>query len=702
MGGSATNVGIEYQQRISALVLLATYLQLDLALFLQATTKLLPKTVAFETSDAVDDLRIDCESGDTLYLQMKRTISLSEQPESEFVKSVRQFARVFLGTPNTNRESLHLVLVTTPKASNKIVEELRKLVESVRANRDAFTVNPLSKSERETLASMTRVVRSAFLAERGTEATDPEFIEFCRRIFISPLDMESTRSGENAVLMVLRSKGFPYPQLIWNYLISSALTFAGNRQSITCEALAKTMQQFHVPEGDEDKLRSAISELLRPAVINLRELPTGKEVVLVDEPQLKKVLLMELHRFDDDGSRRSRFTRTSIRVKSGAEYALLRRFASLEMAKNHLLENPGLLEGKGLVLLGAHETTGIEQTPAAVQQRRRATEAFEKNREPTKCLHCGASYFQTDAYLVELDVAGFPYAVGLVCAHHVQPSDRLLGSAIRTEEPPKYVPSIDAPAWFAAMQRGQGLLNGYRSMQGVPAGIQIVGWNDKASFVSDYGYCVKMDLANGAFKYTYMRGKIDRMPKLEAEEQVKFFNRTIAESKEAGDPWCIAEESWTFAPKSQLEKIVNKTEEIFEVESTEVAKYSDILGRVYNRNGSYYAPLCVVRDAESETTLVFSNGVPLISDPFRFSEFVENWRRLAPDINVEQLKLSPLLDDNAFDAFMRKVTSDNMVAVIDPTFDTDGKPDGGLLIQSIEKLISAAEKRKRQAEPRSE
>src|SRR6266480_4701625 len=123
MGGSATNVGIEYQQRISAVVLLATYLQLDLALFLQATTKLLPKTVAFETSDAVDDLRIDCESGDTLYLQIKRTISLSEQPESEFVKSVRQFARVFLGTPNTNRESLHLVLVTTPKASNKIVEE---------------------------------------------------------------------------------------------------------------------------------------------------------------------------------------------------------------------------------------------------------------------------------------------------------------------------------------------------------------------------------------------------------------------------------------------------------------------------------------------------------------------------------------------------------------------------------------------------
>jgi hypothetical protein len=693
MSGAATNVGIEYQQRISALVLLATYLQLDLALFLQATTALLPRTVAFETSDAVDDLRIDCESGQTLYLQIKRTISLSEQPDSEFVKTIKQFVRLFLQTPNSKRASIHLVLVTTPKASNKVTEELRKLVESIRANPAAFTVNPLSKSERDTLAVLRRVISVAFLAERGSEAGEAEFTEFCRRVFISPVDVENTRSGENAVLMVLQSKGFTYPQLIWNYLISSALTFAGNRQSITSEALSKTLERFQVAEDDEVKLREAFSELLRPAVLNLQDLPAGKEVLLVSESHLKKLLLLELHRFDDDGSRRCRFTRISVRLKSGTEYPLVRRFASIEMAQQYLLENPGLIQGEDLVLIGANKTEGIEQTPFAGQHRQQAIDAFTNNAEPTKCLHCGSSCMQKDAYLTELDVEGLPFTVGLVCAEHVEPSDRLLGRSARSDEPLKYSPNIDTAAWLAAMQRGQGLLNAYRAMRGMPRGIQVVGWTDNYSSISDYSYCVKMNLADEAFKYTYVRGKIDRMPKSEAETQVAFFNSRIAEGKEAGDPWCIAEESWSFAPRSVLKRTVDKREAVLEVESTEVAKYSDILGRVYNRNGSYYAPLCIVRDVESEEPLVFSNGVPLLADPLRFPEFIDNWKRLAPEIDMNALKLSPLLDDNAFDAFMRKVTADNLVAVIDPTFDLNGHPDGGLLVQSTEKLIAAAQRR---------
>ena len=66
--------------------------------------------VRFETEDAIDDLVIATD-GPSLYVQAKRSLTLSTKVDSEFSKTLRQFCEQYLRDPEGDER---FVLATTP------------------------------------------------------------------------------------------------------------------------------------------------------------------------------------------------------------------------------------------------------------------------------------------------------------------------------------------------------------------------------------------------------------------------------------------------------------------------------------------------------------------------------------------------------------------------------------------------------------
>ena len=96
MGGSATNIGVEYQQKVSAWFLLRLYLGTELDLFFKNfNRKISLKELCYESDSPIDDLNVFGEN-EYLYAQIKRNISLSSDINSDGCISFRVVRKAVL------------------------------------------------------------------------------------------------------------------------------------------------------------------------------------------------------------------------------------------------------------------------------------------------------------------------------------------------------------------------------------------------------------------------------------------------------------------------------------------------------------------------------------------------------------------------------------------------------------------------------
>ena len=132
MGTQPTNAGIDFQQRVSAWALINMLAEIDLSNTMDIGDEIYIKKVAFESEDIIDDLVIHTKKNESIYLQMKRTASLTIQNEkSDFYKAINQFVQTYV---LNSTENASYVLVTSSKSSTPIKDELRKILNSVRYN----------------------------------------------------------------------------------------------------------------------------------------------------------------------------------------------------------------------------------------------------------------------------------------------------------------------------------------------------------------------------------------------------------------------------------------------------------------------------------------------------------------------------------------------------------------------------------------
>lgn len=686
-GGAAIHSGVDYQQRISAIFLISLYSRFDVSEFLSHTSCLTPKQVSYETSAAVDDLNVACVEGTEVFIQAKRTLSLSDRSTSEFVSVIDQFVRSFIPSPDA--EHLY-VLITSSSASRRITHDLRKILDSIRHNDTAFESNPLSKQEASVLKTYRDVFSALSKKHNGVEASQAQFMDFSTKVMVQVWDVESGMSLETAAILLLYSKGFGIPQLIWNYLIGQSVHYASQRMSVSHKRIVKALDNFKMTGLSPDEMEPLLNELLRPRLRDVEKMPVGKEVLLVSSfTEEADLILVECFRFDDSGVKRNLIDGPNALLSKGSiRVPIIQRFASREAFARFCEEKPEILKDKKLIQMLSESVQGVEESIAVQKHRKFCVSLLKKNSQLAKCLHSGRSCLTSDAYLVELDSPALPPAVGLVRADELRPLDRIMGVFFHEGNEGKDLPNFDLTAWMAAIPRGQGLVNGVQQMKGHSGRQTVVAWNDANPNTSSYSYCIKFIMEDESFKYCYVRGKIERLPKYEAEARSTYLNETILQMSNKGDAQCLTSENWTFGSRSQLEAVKQPEESILEISRTEVCAYSDILGRTFNRCDNYYAPLCVIRDLQTDQTLTFGGNVPLVSDPFSLKMMMKSWP--LDDLGIKDVVLSVLKNDYEFDDFMREVFRDQLTPVIDPIWNDDGTLVSGVLITPFEELAQAA------------
>ncbi|MEP7197897.1 MAG: hypothetical protein ABI851_15370 [Saprospiraceae bacterium] len=693
-GGQATNSGIDYQQRVAAWCLINQFTDFDISIYFdQLDEELIIQKVLFETDKPIDDLNLECSNGKNILLQIKRSISLSTREESDFWKTIFQFSSVFIKSPTAEN---YFGLITTSDASGKIAYDLKKICVSVRLNENAFSDNPLNESEKDSLEKVKEVFFSVYEKLVGKKTDEKTFIKFLKQIFIGVIDIETGRSNEIASLMLLRSIGFKNPDLIWSVLIKNCLHYASERLSIDKPKLKEVLDRYLEKESKKDGKEEDVAEILKTEIITMGDFPVGKEVLLIESFYEKlDYMIVELYRFTDDCRIKNIFHDNKIQIKSGDEWTVVQRFATMAGLDRFLKETEGRFKDKKVAILPAKDIDEVESDKCSQLHKTLLEKLVKENKNPLSCLHCGKGINTNESLIIEVEDKDTQAAVGLIHKPCVRPIDRILGIPKgNREETKEHLRNFDFKLWVSLLMKGQGMLNALKSSPELAQGrTPIIAWNSDEEYDTDYSYCIKFILEDGSSSYSYQRSRIERLNKLQAEEHLKLFNSVQKKQVEKNDPWCVLSMSKAAAPYSEILKLKKTDDVILEIKCAEIAKYSKLIAKAFDKDLFHYAPLCIARDVDSETFINLSNVVPIISDPLTFDNLLSNWKTIGFKID-SPVELKIIKSDKDFDNYMRIIFADGMVPILDPIFDKNFKLVNGFPIQEFNSMIAKMEQSK--------
>ena len=265
-----TNAGINYQQRIAAQYLGVMLADFPIESWLPGSKGVLEK-MRFESSDEIDDLVLENDMGDVYYIQAKRTLSLSNQVDSQFYKVISQFVKEYLLDKGEGK----YYLAVSSAAAGTIHNRLRRLLNNIRRNRDIDNLY-LNKSDQEILDTFLTVVRLVYKNHTNKEMDSTTLLHLCECIYVVVHDVESGMSGEMACKILLSSLDALQCEALWNSLIVDSLDFATNR-SIVTRSYIQDRYMGQLKQSGQTSFFSPMPE---------GEVQIGYDIVLGKSPQL--------------------------------------------------------------------------------------------------------------------------------------------------------------------------------------------------------------------------------------------------------------------------------------------------------------------------------------------------------------------------------------------------------------------------------
>ncbi|MFD2868184.1 hypothetical protein ACFSY7_06710 [Kurthia populi] len=511
MGTQPTNAGIDFQQRVSAWALINMLAEIDLSNTMDIGDEIYIKKVAFESEDIIDDLVIHTKKNESIYLQMKRTASLTIQNEkSDFYKAINQFVQTYV---LNSTENASYVLVTSSKSSTPIKDELRKILNSVRYNPLTFINNPLTKNEKSSFEKFKTMVEQIYYKLSNKNMGDNDFLNFISKVYIVVIDIEDGMSFEKVVLLTLENKfKVSNPKLFWSFAIKNALSFASQRLSVKKDELQHkwaTHLNTYSNEDSKDKDDSFFEFEIQDS------LAVGKDVILAElcegveweneDLDLKNALfLIEFFRFDDNGNKKDLYKLPDLYfVSDDLKFKIIYRAATNKGMERYLLSNPHF-KNKELVIMPANEIEQVEKDDHVIMYREKCLTILNANSTLT-CLHCGKGISNNNCSMIEIDYIPSKLKLGIIHNECRQPLDRVLGMvSSKLFDEFSFLNNFDFDRWIKVLPNSQILSQSTDTMN--DGKIKIVNWQPCNIPNSFSNFCVKMNLKNGDFHYTKVRG----------------------------------------------------------------------------------------------------------------------------------------------------------------------------------------------------
>ncbi|HEX9827983.1 MAG TPA: hypothetical protein VGA80_15395 [Flavobacteriaceae bacterium] len=654
--GSATNAGIDYQQRVGAWFLVSHYTGFNINKTVDIEKDLIIKSIHFETIDNVDDIRLDCEDA-KVYCQVKRKISsLSYSAKSDFIKAFRQFVVDFVENYSLER---NYVLITTSDSTSKVKKDLKKILTSIRLNDKKFQENPLNKSEENTFRYFRKQFYSIYKEIAGVETNELNFIKFCKQVYISIIDLEEGSSNINAALMLLKSKSFPRPELIWKMLVANCLTYASKRQSIDSNQINTLLEQYSLES--QNNTEKNIDE----------NFACGKDILLIDSfVDNTDLLIVELFRFDDYGNPKQNYRDSKLvieREDETVEWKVQYRCSTITGMMRYLDENQNLYKDKSIAVLGAHpEIDEVEDLPHVIAFKEKCKPILSQNVNKWNCLHCEISISSEEAYLVEIDEYGFKHSLGPIHKECRRELDRVLGvTGLKEPFPDSKLKNFDFKKWVSLITKGQGQITAIKNMN-YDGKRPVISYNFERE-INEGAYCIRVTLEDKSYTYLYCGHEIERYSQEEGEHMLAHLNKEMQGSKR--DPIYATSINFNRGKYSDLIKRKKNNEKLIKVVGYDLIKYSAMLSKINETIEYDYAPICLLYDFKTKNLAKLDNFVPVITDPLKFDTLFENWQMSG--FNLAECELKIIDNDKDFGLNLLRFFENGDKVVIDPEFDLE-------------------------------
>ncbi|MGV9255688.1 hypothetical protein [Streptomyces sp. NPDC003697] len=657
-GGAATNSGIDFQQRVAALAMAHMLCAQESMQALELNGHI--HTIAFETDDAIDDLTLSGD-GFQFYIQAKRTISLSGLDDSEYSSVIDQFVRQYISGNTTGRR---YILATSPSSSSRITKDLRKVTTAVRLNEN-WTANPLTKNEQETLEKTRNLIKAHYKTRTAADIRGEDLTGILRRIHVAVLDIEEGGALEQAVFFLLAGNSPIPPQLLWGSLVTLGLTLARDRLSIDELGLRERMGKYFGSQPESPMTRETFFELTHLTEYSA----AGREVLLVEYPENgADVLLAELRRFSDDGSRRVTFTGDEVRLANNLRCKLIGRFATMKGAQRHIEKNIEAFRDSEIVIAPINSIEDFDATPHALAHAALCREEFHKNANPFACLNCGEFISEDMAPFIEVDEERVPYAVGFVHQGCLRPIYRILGGmSSELFRNHALLKNFNYETWYERIQRGQSLFRSH-----VGQAVAFIARDPHHNDFSTGKWCVRVDLEDGSSRYVTERARVARRSQTDAESDAGQMNAGIRDAQSRQDPWCYSKNEdgvvgEYFGTYSRLTEIGQTPVECLEAKAV---LYTRSIAEAYSEAENFYAPLAFLSDAETGDPVIIAGVLSLLTNPLDLEKYTTNWSKAG--IQLPEYTVSILETDERFDRFMNLLEASGARAIVDPLLAPNG------------------------------
>ncbi|WP_313638318.1 hypothetical protein [Paenibacillus sp.] len=694
MATQPTNAGIDFQQRVSAWILINMFLEMDISVSFDFDKEIIVKNLAFESSDIIDDLVVTT-TDNNMFFQMKRSVSLTADDKSDFNKALYQFVKQYSLEYNTQSS---YILVTSSKSSRPIKEDLRKILNSIRYNTTTFTDNPLTLNEQDSYNRFISIIRSMYHKINKEEISDQKLLVFLTKVFICVVDIEDGMPFEKVILLTIKNTiKQDNPRLFWAYCIKNALSLASQRMSLNKEYLVEKWNSLFLDSDGIKKNDNIIFDNYLELNINY-EFQMARDVILgkllnehedFSQFNLEKLteseytsclFIVELFRFEEDGTKRLNYSEDRFLTLNGLEFEIIHRASTNTGMERYIIENEQKYKDKEIVILPANNVDEEENTPF-VQLYKDKCITYHKNNSSLICIHCNKAVSGNDSYFIEVDDLYENVIIGLAHNECLRPMDRVLG-ILKSElfEEYDFLNKFDYGLWLKSIRNSQAFMGSISMMNNSSKAIMI--WNPYNYPNKTFDYCIRVNLENGDFRYTKSRGSVDRFNKSLAKKQNTFMNEQI--NKNTGNnTFCFTSKSNIFGTYEYLVKVKSMEDTIIKCVSSEIVRYTEHIGKQHNEFENFYAPICYLKFLYDEEEIFEINDFPvLISNPFLLKEYIHNWKN--SNIELTDYEVVILPNDLEFDNFVRNIIKENKRPVINPIIDLEGE-----FVQVIKLLLKS-------------
>lgn len=616
-GGAAVASGAGYQARVASYILVTELCGAESNLLLDSPVS----TIGFETAECIDDINVRLSNGRLVYIQAKAKIDFSLSVGGELRSVLQQFESQ---ESRKSGDCDAFVLATGRRSSKKVIDDMRVALDAFRLSPEREFFRDQPRAITDIIVELRQVIGDLQTVEgksRDVATTD----RIIRKSFVVVLDVEAGSSLEHSLILVLQSNNFVASTAVWGKLISDCIEHAKARHTISIKDVEQNYKKF-LRSGSS--LSPQESDELMRLELGSMEFPVGKEVLLCRIPDgmppfSSGLAIMEFYRFDKDCAERISFTENSVVLAGDRHIPLLRRAATYSGLMRLLDADPSLVAGAEVTLYPMNKDDDLEIGVCAEAHRERLKASALDNLHAIRCLHCGRPVSEKEPCLIEQGSFVEP-RVGMSHTKCLLPTDRLIGKAEMPffESYPELV-NFDARGWFRASHGGQIAVSNASQVVGRSPHIL---WRGDDQNWQEKQYVVEISLVGGGREIVTQRNAVHRFSKTEADGFVARLNDSFEIARSSSDPWCYTDQSKGFGQRSLLLEQFGGAERIIPVEFARTRKYDERFASRYRRPGFWYAPLLYLRGLSTGEPVTIFDTVPLISDPLRLRNYIENWQ----------------------------------------------------------------------------